>query len=120
MNLRIVFFFVLTAFCYTKVLSQQRFDIVIDEIMADPSPQVSLPNVDFIELKNINGPDINLQGWKLSNGSAMSGAFAYYILPADSLTVLYNNNGAPTLGAIRRLRGTGFPALPHCLAQLVD
>jgi hypothetical protein len=114
MKLRIVFFFVLIAFCYTSVLSQQRFDIVIDEIMADPTPQVSLPNVEYVELKNISGQDINLQGWKLTTSSATSGAFANYILPADSFLILTTTSGAASFTSYGRVLGVAsFPALAN-------
>ena len=114
MRLHIVFFFVLTTFSYTSVLSQQRFDVVIDEIMADPSPQVSLPNVEYVELKNASGQDINLQGWKLSSSSATSGAFANYILPADSFLILTTTSGAASFTGYGRVLGVAsFPALPN-------
>ena len=114
MKLRIVFFFVLTAFCYITVLSQQRFDIVIDEIMADPSPQVSLPNVEYVELKNVSGHDIDLQGWKLSTSSAASGAFTNYILPADSFLILTSTGSAASFAGYGRVLGVAsFPALAN-------
>jgi hypothetical protein len=114
MRLRIFFFFVLTAFSYTSVLSQQRFDVVIDEIMVDPSPQVSLPNVEYVELKNVSGQDINLQGWKLSSSSATSGAFVNYILPADSFLILTTTSGAAFFaGNGRELGVASYPALAN-------
>jgi hypothetical protein len=114
MRLRIFFFFVLTAFSYTSVLSQQRFDVVIDEIMVDPSPQVSLPNVEYVELKNVSGQDINLQGWKLSSSSATSGAVVNYILPADSFLILTTTSGAAFFAGYGRVLGVAsFPALAN-------
>ena len=114
MKLRIAFFFTLIALYHTSVLAQQRFDIVIDEIMADPSPQVSLPNIEYIEIKNISGHDINLQGWKLSTTSANSGAFANYILPADSFVILTSTSGAASFSSYGRVLGVAsFPALTN-------
>jgi hypothetical protein len=89
-----------------------RFDVVIDEIMADPTPVVGLPNAEYIEIKNVSGRDINLQGWRLTSSSTTSGAFPAYILPADSfLTIASTTNAA--LFAGRTLGISSFPALDN-------
>ena len=41
----------------------QQYDIVIDELMPDPSPEVGLPDYEWIELKNTSSFPINLNGW---------------------------------------------------------
>jgi hypothetical protein len=114
MKWRIAFIFILIAFYHNRTSAQQRFDIVIDEIMADPTPQVALPNIEYVELKNVSGHDINLQGWKLSTTSASSGAFANYILPADSLLVLTSTSGIASFSGYGRVLGVpSFPALTN-------
>ena len=44
-------------------------DIIISEIMADPSPVVSLPGKEYIEITNRTGYTFNLKNWKLSTES---------------------------------------------------
>lgn len=53
---------------YLKVI--QRNDILITEIMADPTPQILLPPSEYIELYNNTIPDtVLLSGWKLQLGN---------------------------------------------------
>ncbi|HYK56530.1 MAG TPA: lamin tail domain-containing protein, partial [Flavisolibacter sp.] len=91
-----------------------RYEVVIDEIMADPSPQVGLPNAEFIELKNVSGRDLNLSGWRLSTSSATSGAFPNYTFPADSFLIITSTSNAAFFNAFGRVLGIpSFPSLPN-------
>ena len=107
----------LLLFCFICALqtgAQQRFDVLIDEIMADPSPQVGLPNAEYIELKNVSGKDINLQGWRLSTTSSQSGAFPNYVLPADSFLIITSTSNVSSFSSSGRTLGIpGFPALAN-------
>lgn len=44
-------------------------DVIFNEIMADPNPQVALPEAKYIELYNRTDFPISLKGWQLSIGS---------------------------------------------------
>ncbi|WP_207497063.1 lamin tail domain-containing protein [Aridibaculum aurantiacum] len=92
----------------------KQFDIVIDELMPDPSPVVSLPNTEWVELKNTSGRAINLQGWRITTASATSGAMASYVLPADSFVVITSSTQVAAFAAYGRVLGvSSFPALPN-------
>ena len=45
------------------------FDIIINEIMADPSPPISLPEFEYIELQNRSEHEICMTRWSISCGS---------------------------------------------------
>jgi hypothetical protein len=45
-------------------------DIIISEIMADPSPVVALPPKEYLELYNRTHEPLNLKNWSLSDGIA--------------------------------------------------
>jgi hypothetical protein len=65
-----------------------RYDVIIDEIMADPNPAVQLPSAEYIELKNRSSIAINLGGWSLSSVSSNSGPFPSVILKPDSFVIV--------------------------------
>ena len=51
-------------FGFTPALASPG-DIVLTEIMADPSPPVSLPDREYLEITNATGFGFMLKGWKL-------------------------------------------------------
>src|SRR4030095_14859051 len=79
------------------VFSQNRYDVVIDEIMADPSPQIGLPNHEWIELKNTAAFPIDLLGWRVGDGGGQSGAMPAFSLLPDSFVIVCSNSAAAAM-----------------------
>ncbi len=48
----------------------EPFSLIIDEIMADPSPSVYLPENEYFEIYNSKNFPMSLRGWRLKNGSS--------------------------------------------------
>ncbi|MDR1757395.1 MAG: lamin tail domain-containing protein [Bacteroidales bacterium] len=46
----------------------RRHDVLISEIMADPSPMVELPDAEYVELYNRTSNALFLRGWHLTTG----------------------------------------------------
>ena len=63
-------------FCLYSV---KPYDIVINEIMADPEPSVGMPLWEYIELFNTTSVEISLKDWKLKIGNTLK------ILPEVSM-----------------------------------
>lgn len=92
----------------------QQYDIVIDEIMADPTPQVGLPNSEWIELRNASAFPINLQGWKIGDAGGVSGGLPNYMLQPDSFVIVCTGSAAADLSAFgTTLSVTSFPSLDN-------
>lgn len=90
----------------------QRYDIVIDEIMADPSPQVGLPNNEWIELKNTTAFPINIQNWRISDLTGTSGPMPNFILRPDSFLIVCSSSSVAAMSAFgTTISVTSFPSL---------
>ncbi len=49
----------------------KRYDVVVSEIMAKPTPTIELPNVEYIELYNRLPSKCILRGWKIKIGNTL-------------------------------------------------
>ncbi|HEY8689182.1 MAG TPA: lamin tail domain-containing protein [Chitinophagaceae bacterium] len=91
-----------------------RYDIVINEIMADPTPQVGLPNNEWIELRNTSAIAINLQGFRISDLTGQSGTMPSYLLKPDSFVIVCTSSAVATMSALGpTISVTSFPSLDN-------
>lgn len=94
--------------------AQNRYDILIDEIMADPNPQVGLPNNEWIELVNSSTAAVNLQGWRLGDNSGQSGPMPNFILAPDSFVIVCTGSAVAALSVFgKTISVTSFPSLDN-------
>ncbi len=83
-------------------------ELIITEIMANPAPSQGLPEAEYIEILNVSGRILSLQGISLSDRTSST------ILPAVNITpgayaILSTNNGAAQF--TNGIGVTGFPSL---------
>ena len=91
-----------------------RFDIVIDELMADPTPQVNLPNNEWIELRNTTASVINLLGWRIADATGTSGPMPSYNLLPDSFVTVCTASAVAAMSLYGpTIAVTGFPSLDN-------
>ncbi|MGZ5303262.1 MAG: lamin tail domain-containing protein [Bacteroidia bacterium] len=64
-----------------------KSDIVINELMPDPSPPIALPDAEYIELYNTTNQPIALRNWTLSDGSTTA-TFGNDTIQAKSYTLV--------------------------------
>lgn len=99
--------------------AQNRYDVVIDEIMADPTPQVSLPTNEWIELKNVSSNPIQLQNWRIGDATGQSGPMPAFILQPDSFVIVCTGSAVAAMQIYGRVISvTSFPSLDNDGEQL--
>jgi len=98
-------------FLFFQQLPVNPKDIIITEIFADPSPQVGLPDAEFIEVYNRSINPIDLAGWKFSDGSSTAIFASKIILPNEYWIVCANTNLALFTPFGKTLGVSNFPTL---------
>jgi len=96
--------------CYTA----KPYDVVINELMPDPDPSISLPNEEYVELKNRTNFSINLKNWSFSSLTTTKKLPDVTIAPNGYIVLagsgaentFYNNFGIPV---------TEVPSFPSLL-----
>jgi hypothetical protein len=69
------------------------YDILINEFLPDPLPQVGLPNAEFIELFNRSNKTINLKDFKIVNGSVSTVLPSFALKPAAYVVIYTKKTG---------------------------
>ena len=101
------------------LVAQNRYDVVIDEIMADPTPQVGLPNNEWLELKNTTTAPVNLQNWRIGDATGQSGPLPSFILQPDSFVIVCTGSAVAAMSAFgTTISVTSFPSLDNDGDQL--
>ena len=90
-------FLILLYFLGKDGFCQGRYSIVINEVMADPTPVVGLPNAEWLEVKNTGAVPVNLQNWRIGDQTGQSGALPYFILQPDSLLIITSSSQLSSL-----------------------
>ena len=89
-----------------------RFDVVINELLADPAPGVGLPNSEFVELKNVSSSPVNLRNWKISDGSTTATISGNFMLDPDSVVIICPASSIASFAVFGKALGvSGFPSL---------
>ncbi len=66
-------------------------DVIINELMADPTPAVGLPDAEFVELFNSSSKTFDLKDWTFSDASSTVG-LSTFILQPDSYVILCSSS----------------------------
>ncbi len=102
-------------------VNPEPFDVVFNEIMADPVPAVGLPACEYLELYNRNTAAIDLNGWKLVLGKSVK-IFGKISVPARSYLILCKKESVPELSPFGKTYGFNSFSLTNSgeLLQLID
>ncbi|MFZ9660557.1 MAG: lamin tail domain-containing protein [Chitinophagaceae bacterium] len=91
-----------------------RYDIIIQEIYADPTPSHGLPSSEFIEIRNHSSKDIDLKNFTISNGTTTGKIIYATILKPDSLLILCSSSSVTALSVFGRTQAvSSFPSLSN-------
>lgn len=109
--------FVLGFIFFANVAAAQtpnRFDVVISEIMTDPTPQIALPNNEWIELRNVSSTAFNLSGWRIADATGQSGPMPVYTLQPDSFVIVCTASAVTAMSVYGpTISVTSFPSLDN-------
>lgn len=106
-------------FQYFMVVAAQAKDILITEIMADPSPVVQLPEAEYIEIYNRSAYAFDLAGWKLSDAAGTATLPSSLLLPGSFLVLTATANSSKFAPDIKLLAVSNFPSLNNDGESLV-
>lgn len=105
-------------FVYIVPATPSYRDVVINEVLPDPTPAIGLPEAEFIELYNASNNAFDLNGWTISDGGSTGTLTSYILLPGEYVILTSTTNiGAFSLYQ-NKLGVSGFPGLTNSGEEL--
>lgn len=96
-----------------------RYDVVINEVFADPQPQIGLPLQKFVELKNNASFPVNLKDWQLRDANNTATLPAIDLQPGGYL-IITNSTGLSNYQTFgQTIAVSSFPTLNVDGSQIV-
>ncbi|NJN41743.1 MAG: hypothetical protein HC811_05415 [Flammeovirgaceae bacterium] len=100
-----------TPFMYFQSRNPDFRDIIISEILVDPTPQIGLPDAEYIELYNRADVPFNLQDWTFSDATSVS-TFPSVILLSNEYAVVTSTTSVSKFSGLVKVIGlSNFPTL---------
>ena len=97
----------------------EMYDILITEIMADPSPVVGLPEIEYIEIYNSSKNDLDIEGWKLSINNNVITLPDYELKNNEYLILTDSENEVLIDSSWNFLLLDNLPALPNSGGEII-
>ena len=91
-------------------------DIIITEIMADPSPVVQLPEAEYVELYNRSSNPIDLSNWHIQDPTTSAKLSSHILMPNEYLVIASTTNASKFTNAIGV---SSFPSLGNLGDRIV-
>jgi hypothetical protein len=114
MNVWIYICLTLLAGMAVKGQPPRRHELLMTEILADPSPSVGLPSAEFVEIRNVSQRTLRLDGCRLSDGVSGGTIGTGIQLEPDSLLILCSRSFAGNYATYGRTLGlSSFPAIDN-------
>lgn len=105
--MKLKFASLLIAWCtlLNYTLCAHENDIVINEIMSDPSPNIGLPEWEFVELYNTSDSTINIKNWKFLLGKKELSFDENIEIQSDEYLILCHEDAVEELSAFGKCHG---------------
>jgi len=101
-----------TTFFYFLPETPEPNDVIITEVMADPTPSQGLPDVEYIEIHNRSGKYFDLAGWQITDGATFE-SLPFYVLGPDDYVLIVEEGDGALFGISNFIEGSGIPTLTN-------
>lgn len=106
-------------FQYTVFSEPEYGDLLINEIFADPTPIVGLPDEEFVEIYNNSNKYLQLEGCTFSDGGTPSVLPKFTLNPSQYVVICKNNQATYENASGQQITISNFPALNNAGDALV-